>query len=87
MLTDLFNEGADLTLPTKILKKKHTVYVTGAIENPGQFELDANQKLWDLKKNLQFKKNADRKVFRTNRKIRHQEILYIPTKEEKIFSP
>lgn len=62
--------------------KEYTLHVFGALEKPGVYHFLKGTRIKDLKKILKCKKNADLRIFKSSRRLKNKEIIYIPYKED-----
>lgn len=58
-----------------------TVFVSGAIENPGKFEIQKGTRIADLKGTIKLLPQADGRILNKKRILKHLETLTIPEKK------
>lgn len=56
------------------------VTVTGEVNNPGEFMMDVDSKVCDLKKKLQLLAHSDITALKSRRYLKHREKIHIPKK-------
>ena len=54
------------------------VYITGEVENPGRYEVPIETRICDLKKILILTPSADKRVFKSKKRVKHEEKILIP---------
>ncbi len=65
-----------------ITKPLITIFVGGAVEKPGALQVLKGTKLEDLLKHIQFTPEADLKKMQRKRRLKDQEVIHVPIKEE-----
>jgi len=59
-------------------RKFFCIYITGEIENPGKYEVPVETRICDLKKILILNPSADKRVFKSKKRVKHGEKIPIP---------
>lgn len=60
-----------------------TVYVTGAVEKPGEIQVESGTRVVDLKNKIVFSQEADKRYLNKKRKLKNHETLDIPSRKAK----
>lgn len=58
-----------------------TIFVDGAVANPGPITVPEGTRLQDLKKNITLRPGADTRVLNKKRKLQDQETITVPYQE------